>query len=102
MSALSDVERNYRTAFFRYLPRREEAPLRDGYEIGRSAVAVGLSILELAEVHHQVLLEVLQSTPPEELTRVATSASEFLLEVLATYHMAARGLLADDQPGRNS
>ncbi|HYP46712.1 MAG TPA: phosphatase RsbU N-terminal domain-containing protein [Propionibacteriaceae bacterium] len=91
MTSLIDLERNYRAAFFRFLPSREEAALRTGYEIGRSAVADGLSILDLAQVHHQVFLEVLQSTAADELNSVATAASEFFLEVLATYDMAARG-----------
>ena len=81
---------NYRAAFLRYLPRREEAPLTSGYEIGRAAVADGVSILELARVHHEVFLEVLTETAAEDLPSVATAASEFFLEVLATYDMAQR------------
>ena len=93
MSQLEDLTRDYRTAFLRYLPRREEAPLNCGYELGRSAVAEGVSILELARVHHEVLLEALRETPHEELAELATSASEFFLEVLATFDMAQRSLL---------
>jgi hypothetical protein len=91
VSALDDLSRNYRAAFLRYLPRREEAPLHEGYELGRRAVAEGISLLELARVHHEVFLEVLRDTRSDDLTKVATAASEFLLEVLATYHMAQRG-----------
>lgn len=89
-SALDDLRRNYRAAFLRYLTGRDEAPLRAGYEIGRAAVVDGLSILDLAQVHHEVFLEVLQSTRSEDLTAVATAASEFQLEVLATYDMTRR------------
>lgn len=92
MSVLEALRRNYRTAFLRYLPRREEAPLLAGYEIGRAAVVDGLSILDLAQVHHEVLLEVLSTVRPDELGDVATAASEFLVEVLATYDMAQRRL----------
>ena len=53
----------------------------------------GLSILELARIHHEVLLDALRETPAEELTEVATAASEFFLEVLATFDMAQRGFL---------
>ena len=90
MSELADLSRNYRTAFLRYLPRREEAPLHEGYELGRRAVADGVSMLELARVHHEIFLEVLRDTRPDDLTNVATAASEFLLEALATYDMAQR------------
>jgi len=95
VTTLDDLTRNYRAAFLRYLPRREEAALNSGYELGRSAVGDGLSMLELARVHHEVFLEVLQDTPPEDLARVATSASEFLIEVLATYDMTHRSFLDD-------
>ncbi len=93
MTALDDVRRDYRAAFLRYLPRREEAALHVGYELGRSAVTDGLSILDLVQVHHDVLLEVLQDSHGDDLAGVATAASEFLLEVLATYDMAQRGFL---------
>ena len=95
MNALADLTRNYRAAFLRYLPRRDEAPLHEGYELGRRAVADGVSLLELARVHHEVLLEVLRDTRRDDLTRVATAASEFLVEVLATYDMAQRRFRKD-------
>ena len=88
-----ELERNYRVAFLRYLPRREEAPLREAYEIGRSAVVQRITILDLAELHHDVFLEVIQNTPEAELVGVTTAASEFFLEVLATYDMTQRSLL---------
>ena len=93
MTGLDDLHRDYRVAFLRYLPRREEAALSRGYELGRTAVTDGVSILELARIHHDVLLEALRETPSEELTAVATAASEFFLEVLATVDMTQRSLL---------
>ena len=48
MTRLEDLHRDYRAAFLRYLPRRDEAALHSGYELGRSAVAEGVSLLELA------------------------------------------------------
>ncbi len=93
MTGLEDLTRDYRVAFLQYLPRREEAALARGYELGRTAVTEGRSILELARIHHEVLLEALRETPPEELAQVATAASEFFLEVLATFDMAQRSFL---------
>lgn len=90
MTILDDLSRNYRAAFLRYLPRREEAALARSYEIGRAAVTDGVSLLELARVHHEVLLEVLRDTSAEELPRLADAAADFLLEALATYDMAQR------------
>lgn len=90
MTSLEALARNYRAAFLRYLPRREEAALHTGYELGRCAVAEGISILELARLHHDIYLEVLLDSRSDELIRVATAASEFFLEVLATYDMTQR------------
>ena len=92
---LDDLARNYRAAFLRFLPRREEAALHSGYEIGRTAVTEGVSLLELARVHHEVLAHVLRDAPPEELPSLATAASEFFLEVLSTYDMTHRAFLED-------
>lgn len=87
---LDAVSRDYRAAFLRYLPRRDEAALHSGYELGRRAAADGVSLLELVRIHHQVLLDVLQDSRPEELAEVATAASEFLVEALAVHEMAQR------------
>jgi hypothetical protein len=91
VTELAPLTRNYRTAFLRYLSRRDEPPLHTAYEIGRSAIEAGISLLDLVRIHHEVLLEALRDTSSEELTTVATGAAEFLLEVLATYDMAQRG-----------
>lgn len=96
MSALDDLTRDYRAAFLRYLPRREEAALATGYELGRRAVAAGVSLLVVAKVHHGILLEVLRDTSPGDLDDLAAAASEFLGEVLATYDMTQRGSVRRD------
>ena len=87
---IEDLTADYRVAFLRYLPRREEVALTSGYELGRRAFTGGVSVLELARIHHEVLLEVIEQTAPEEVRAVAASASTFFLEVLATYDMAHR------------
>ena len=94
MKALERLRRNYRAAFLRYLPNRDEAALDAGYQIGRTAVADGLTILDLAQVHHDVLREVLRTSSQDELDGVTASAADFLVEVLATYEMTRRGYLA--------
>jgi hypothetical protein len=93
MTAPDGLTRDYRVAFLQYLPGRGEAALNRGYELGRRAVTDGLSVLELARIHHEVLLEALRETPAEDLPEVATAASEFFLEVLATLDMAQRAFL---------
>jgi hypothetical protein len=94
VKALERLRRNYRAAFLRYLPNWDEAALDAGYQIGRSAAVDGLTILDLAQVHHDVLREVLRTSSQEELDGVTASAADFLVEVLATYEMTRRGYLA--------
>jgi hypothetical protein len=94
VNALERLRRNYRAAFLRYLPNRDEAALDAGYQIGRSAVVEGLTILDLVQVHHDVLREVLRTGSPEELDGLTATAADFLVEVLATYEMTRRGYLA--------
>ena len=65
---------------------RDEVPLTIAYELGRRAVADRLSMLELVEVHHERSAGGAGS-PPDELDGAVEAASEFFLEVLATYHM---------------
>lgn len=87
MTPLERLTRDYRVAFLRYLPRRSEAALHRAYELGRGAVADGVSLLDLARVHHEVLLEVLPSTAAQDVPTTVAAASDFFGEVLATYEM---------------
>lgn len=95
---MDDVEaltRDYRAAFLRYLPNRSEEARTSGYQLGRRAVTEGVSLLDLAHVHHVVLAEVLVDSPAAEVQGLTTAASEFLVEVLAPFDMAQRMLLDD-------
>ena len=87
MSIADALRRDYRVAFLSYLPRRDEKALRAGYEIGRTAVIEGLSVLDLARIHHEVFRVTLSETPPEQLDAMVDAASEFFLEVIAVHHM---------------
>jgi hypothetical protein len=98
VSGYDDLVRDYRTTFLRYLPRREESAMHAGYELGRSALASGRSLLDVVRVHHDVLIEVLRNSPGEEMSLVAGAASNFLTEVLASYAMAQPGTAARDRP----
>jgi hypothetical protein len=90
VTARDPLLRDYRAAFLRYLSRREETSLTAGYQLGRTALAGERRLLEVVRVHHDVLIEVLQETPPAEVPAVARAASDFLLEVLSSYDMARR------------
>jgi hypothetical protein len=67
----------------------DERTLRVGYELGRRAVEEGVSALELAAVHHDVLDAALRGG--ESPSGLLPVASAFLQEVLAAYEMVHRG-----------
>jgi Phosphoserine phosphatase RsbU, N-terminal domain len=84
----------YDAAISRYLSRPNEAGLATAYEIGRSAVARGLSLLDLSAMHHGALLrELRHARGPGEVEARTLAASAFFGEVLATFEMARRGFL---------
>ena len=87
------LQRDYRPAFLRFLSRRDEQGRLTGYELGRAAVTQGQSVLDLVAAHHVVLLEVLpDARDADETAAMCTAASEFLVEVLATFSMTSSAL----------
>ena len=94
--------RDYVPAFLQYLSAGGEPGRKRAYELGRRAIGEHLSILDLARIHHSVLLEVLKThRTPQELEHIAQAASEFLVEALAVFEMTQRGfteLLTADRP----
>jgi hypothetical protein len=90
VTTVGDLARDYRAAFLRHLARRDESGLTAGYELGRTALAGDTSLLDVVRVHHDVLVGVLRESPADEVPDVAEAASDFLLEVLASYDMSRR------------
>jgi phosphoserine phosphatase RsbU-like protein len=99
VTGLDGLTRDYRTGFLRYLPRRSEAALTAGYELGRRAATSGAGLLDLVRVHHDVLGEVLARRPAPDTDTVMDAGCEFLSEVLSTFEMAHR-VLHDPSPSQ--
>jgi hypothetical protein len=90
--AYERFRRDYAPVFLQYLSDRGERGRRAAYELGRRAIGEQLSVLDLARIHHIVLLEVLKThRTPGELEQIAQAASEFLVEALAVFEMTQRG-----------
>jgi hypothetical protein len=90
--AYERFRRDYAPAFLQYLSERSEPGRRAAYELGRRAITEQLSVLDLARIHHAMLLEVLRThRTPRELEHIAQAASEFLVEALAVFEMTQRG-----------
>ena len=83
----------YREGFYDYLRDRDEHALNRAYELGRSAVAEDLRVLDLAAAHQEVVLDGIRSSSDsrghEELIR---AAGEFLLESVSAYEVLHRAL----------
>jgi hypothetical protein len=107
--AYERFRRDYAPAFLQYLSQRGEPGRRTAYELGRRAITEQLSVLDLARIHHAMLLEVLKThRSPQELEHVAQAASEFLVEALAVFEMTQRGFAellstarSDQHPARD-
>jgi serine phosphatase RsbU (regulator of sigma subunit) len=88
----------YTAAFAAYLSNRGEQALGAAYDLGREAVAAHLSILDLAEAHHQALRAALAGAPPSEATLQASA--DFLRESLSTFESVHRGYLEVQEAAR--
>jgi phosphoserine phosphatase RsbU-like protein len=85
---LPRLRQNYAAAFARYLFNRDEAALAAAYELGRHSLETGVSLLDVVQIHHKVVIEALTGLEgPQEL---AAAAATFLVEVLASFEMARR------------
>jgi hypothetical protein len=85
---LYTLRRNYTPAFLAHLTRHDEGTLRSAYELGRQAMAAGLSMLDLVDIHHGVFSDVVLSVKDlEELPAIVEAATAFLVEALAPFEM---------------
>jgi hypothetical protein len=76
--AYERFRRDYAPVFLQYLPDRGERGRRAAYELGRRAIGEQLSVLDVARIHHAVLLDVLRThRTPHELQHIAQAASGF-------------------------
>jgi hypothetical protein len=92
--ALARLRRNYAPAFLVYLSRRNEKALRGAYELGRDAMSNRISLLDLVQVHHAVLLDTLGTArTAQELQDIGHAAAAFLVEALASFEMTQRGFI---------
>lgn len=98
-TTIEAFEREYEKAFREHLASTDEAGLSDAYELGRTALLRGLSFLDLAAIHHDVLSRTLEAGGGTERS-AASAASAFFLEVMSTYEMVQRGAVEAHQTAR--
>src|SRR5918997_1788078 len=71
---------------------RDERELGTAYALGREAVTARLSVLDLAEAHHDAAREALREEPdPARRAELLDAAGVFFGEALSTFEIAHRG-----------
>lgn len=92
--------RLYRAALLGYLLNSGETQRSRAYDLGRTAIGEGFSLLDILRTHYRAVNTLLEATPDARrgLTRLK-AAEDFLLEALSPFEMACRGYVAM-LPGR--
>lgn len=91
MTTSSGFAKRYADALARYGDSRDEAALSEAYELGRSAVRQGLSVLDLASAQQEALLAIVERGRHAPGDAVA-AAGEFFVEALSAFEMVQRAL----------
>ena len=91
MSTLPVFRSEYDAALHRHIAHRGETTLRDGYELGRRALAESVSALDLAAIHHEALASSLDRTQREQMPEIIAAAAAFFQEILSAFEMVHRG-----------
>ena len=84
-----DLPALYASAFAAYLTDGSERELDAAYDLGRQAVAARMSVLDLAEAHHEAVRAALGTGSPPEKTLQASA--NFLRESLSMFESVHRG-----------
>src|SRR5882757_6934962 len=89
---LENFEEEYRSALCGYAAGGGELALGRAYELGRRALEEQVSVVELASLHHQVLIDLIRTSESEQRQEeLLQSSAEFLAECISPYEMTHRG-----------
>jgi len=89
---VSGFEAAYASALADYVRSRRESSLEQAHDLGRQALAVGLSVLDVTELHHRTL-HAMTSEEPAVSDSPHETALPFLLQSLAALDMTTRGFV---------
>jgi len=89
---MAGFEEQYRSCLHEYAAGGGELALGRAYELGRRALAEQKSLVDMASLHHQAVLDLVRRTENEKhLEQALRASAEFLAECLSPYEMAHRG-----------
>lgn len=86
-----DLRQRWGAAYKAHALEPSEATLHEAYELGREAVSRGMSIVEIAALHRDFLVE---AAARGRASADALAAGDFLLEALSAYEMMQRAARA--------
>ncbi len=85
-------EDEYRSSLREYTAGGGEPALGRAYELGRRALTEQKSLVEMASLHHQAVVDLVRDEESEKRRQeLLQSSAEFLAECLSPYEMAHRG-----------
>jgi serine phosphatase RsbU (regulator of sigma subunit) len=100
-TAPQELHERYQEAFRAWLAHRDERELGTAYALGREAVTMRQSVLDLAEAHHRAVQEALRDEPdPTRRDDLLEAAGVFFGEALSTFELAQRGYREVQQVAR--
>ena len=92
IETIHKLEELYKTSLLDYLIRRDEESLFQAYELSRMAVASGLGVMQIIQLHQQALISVLPSLPASiDIETTLQRSYDFFREILSPFEMVHRG-----------
>jgi signal transduction histidine kinase len=88
---MEQLQTQYDHALRAHVALGAEVQLRRAYELGRSALADGINLLDMVTMHERAVERILDRSGADR--RLLEAASEFLNEALSPYEMAHLGFL---------
>jgi PAS domain S-box-containing protein len=86
------LARQYAATLGRYLDRQQESLLQQAYELGRTAIAGGMGLLDVARIHQRALASCGLPAPGPEIESSSLRAAEvFFREALSPFEATHRG-----------
>jgi two-component system NtrC family sensor kinase len=84
-------DREYLAAIAALVDEQSEASLSHAYDLGRTALAEGMGILDMLSVYDAMYKELVLSASAAEQPRVAAAVGNFFRELLSPFEMSFRG-----------
>lgn len=89
--APEELKEQYASALRDYVAHGEEAALQVAFELGRTAIMEEPGVLDIAEIHHEALSDLLREIPGDRNGDVLQEACEFLMQAISPFEMTHRG-----------